>query len=50
MVPGGGRSGWWYEMVEVSAVGERWCRLVMVVKGVGGLRWRLRWWKFEQMV
>ena len=26
--------------MEVSAGGERWCRLVMVVRGVGGLRWR----------
>ena len=50
MVSGGGSSGRWCEVVEVSAGGERWCSLVMVVRGVGGLRWRLRWWKFEHMV
>ena len=50
LVSGGGSSGWWCEVVEVSAGDERWCRLVMVVRGVGGLRWRLRWWKFELMV
>ena len=27
-------------MVEASAVGERWCRFVMVVGGVGVLRCR----------
>ena len=49
MVSGGGSSGWWCEVVDVSAGGERWCSLVMVVRGVGGLSGRLRWWKFEQM-
>ena len=30
-----GSLSWWCEVVEASAGGERWCRLVMVVGGVG---------------